>query len=113
MSAECRMMHITEICSNPLCEIKSCNLRHPKVCKYFRDYKRCKFGEWCYFAHSNNNNIDDLENAMNEKCEDLKAQVEQIELKIEALEIKEMEIILILKLLLSQKLNPLKALLKH
>ena len=26
-------------------------LRHPRVCKYFREYNRCKFSEWCVYAH--------------------------------------------------------------
>ena len=26
-------------------------MRHPRVCNFFRDYKRCKFGEWCSFEH--------------------------------------------------------------
>ena len=26
-------------------------LRHPRVCKYFRDYSRCKFSDWCSYKH--------------------------------------------------------------
>ena len=57
----CRFQHVEEICRNPSCEIRGCSLRHPKVCKFFRDYNRCKFGEWCCFKHiTNNTNIDEI-----------------------------------------------------
>ena len=26
--------------------------RHPRVCRYFRAYVRCKFGEYCAFDHN-------------------------------------------------------------
>ena len=50
---QCRLMHINQICENPSCDIKACNLRHPRICNYYRDYRRCKFGQWCYFKHEN------------------------------------------------------------
>ena len=49
----CRKQHILEICSNQNCESKRCSLRHPKLCRYFRDIGYCKFGEWCKFKHEN------------------------------------------------------------
>ena len=54
-SDKCRFIHAQERCENPECEIRSCNLRHPRKCKWFRDYRRCKFGEWCSFDHADNN----------------------------------------------------------
>ena len=54
---KCRFMHISQVCENPSCEINHCKLRHPRVCKYFRDYNRCKFSEWCAFKHIENNNL--------------------------------------------------------
>ena len=48
-------MHVDEVCQNHECEVKNCNLRHPRICKYFRDYRRCKFGEYCSFRHEENN----------------------------------------------------------
>ena len=50
---KCRKMHVSEKCERKTCDIKSCNLRHPKICRYFRDRKFCKFGEWCCFDHKN------------------------------------------------------------
>ena len=76
---KCRFMHISERCQNPECEIKSCNLRHPKICKFFRDYNRCKFGEWCSFDHRNyksdkdiHEKLENLEKAICEKDDQIK-----------------------------------------
>ena len=49
----CRKPHIMEICSKNDCEIRVCSLRHPKLCRYFREIGYCKFGEWCLFKHGN------------------------------------------------------------
>ena len=46
----CRKMHVNEHCENELCEIRTCRLRHPKPCRYFRDFRRCKFSN-CKFKH--------------------------------------------------------------
>ena len=59
---KCRLMHVDEVCQNHECEVKNCNLRHPRICKYFRDYRRCKFGEYCSFRHDENN----LENVISD-----------------------------------------------
>ena len=48
---KCRFKHVKELCENHDCEVISCSLRHPKICRFYRDYNRCKFGEWCYFKH--------------------------------------------------------------
>ena len=47
----CRKQHVSEKCSNKNCEIQKCSLRHPRTCRYFRDFGNCKFGEWCLFNH--------------------------------------------------------------
>ena len=50
-SEKCRFPHVKEECENKECEVRSCNLRHPKICTYYKDYRRWKFGEWCSFKH--------------------------------------------------------------
>ena len=50
-SENCRKKHNNEKCSKSSCDVSTCQLRHPKVCRYLRDYKYCKFGEWCKFHH--------------------------------------------------------------
>ena len=60
-SENCRKNHINEKCSKSSCDISTCQLRHPKVCRYLRDYKYCKFGEWCKFLHVEaENNCNDI-----------------------------------------------------
>ena len=40
-----------KLCEDENCEIKSCLSRHPKACRYFSEFKMCKFGEYCHFTH--------------------------------------------------------------
>ena len=75
---KCRLVHACEICQNSSCEIRCCSLRHHKTCKYFRDYRRCKFGEYCYFLHKENEN----ENSVNE----IRIKIEDNQKKIDVLE---------------------------
>ena len=69
--SNCRKQHILEICSNQKCEILRCSLRHPKICRYFRDFGMCKFGEWCLFRHELkvNKEIEDVKRALELKVE--------------------------------------------
>ena len=39
----CRNLHIDEICENKTCDITTCRQRHPRECRYYREYFRCKF----------------------------------------------------------------------
>ena len=48
----CRKHHIKEICKNENCKSKSCNMRHPKPCKYYKVHQSCKFGDLCCYSHS-------------------------------------------------------------
>ena len=52
----CRLLHIKEECENPYCDIRLCNLRHPKTCKFFNEYNRCKFSDYCSYKHKVNIN---------------------------------------------------------
>ena len=48
---QCRKKHIQEVCENNACEVRMCNLRHPRVCKFYSLYGRCKF-EPCSYQHT-------------------------------------------------------------
>ena len=48
----CRSQHVNEICAEKSCEIEKCQKRHPKLCRFFRDYGRCKFNSYCKFKHA-------------------------------------------------------------
>ena len=47
----CRQVHYEEICDIVHCESLNCAKRHPKDCRYFSKFKRCKFGSFCLFSH--------------------------------------------------------------
>ena len=47
----CRNLHIEENCENLQCDVSQCQKRHPRACKYFTNFKRCKFGNYCKFRH--------------------------------------------------------------
>ena len=50
-SDKCRKQHIKENCENQKCEVEKCQKRHPKTCRYYQEYERCKFGEYCFYKH--------------------------------------------------------------
>ena len=97
----CWKKHISEICENKRCSGgNECNKRHPRKCRFFRDYKRCKFGEYCAFDHSEpidaaeeelkllKQKLDDLEKILEVKNAEIKAvlvKLDIIETNIEVL----------------------------
>ena len=82
----CKFMHVQELCGNPTCDIRTCKLRHPRICKYYRDYKRCKFSEYCAFKHieSNTQNSESTENIL-EKIDNLTRVIEEKDIMINKL----------------------------
>ena len=74
----CWKKHICEICENKSCSGgNECNKRHPRKCKFFQDYRRCKFGEYCAFDHSDPNNAAEKEvKLLKKKLEDLEKTIE-------------------------------------
>ena len=92
----CRKRHVKETCENLACDISTCDYRHPKVCKWYRDYHKCKFDP-CLFLHKANDtkidmlkkeneaiskNIQNIENAL----KDLDAKMVDSETIIDRLE---------------------------
>ena len=72
----CQNYHERRICDKNACDI----LRHPKICRYFETYKRCKFDP-CAYKHEDN---DKAIKAISEK-------LEQLSIKIKILDEKEKE----------------------
>ena len=56
-SDSCRFKHVTIVCDDGQCEIQNCEKRHPKICRYYRDYRRCKFTVGCKYKHENPNDM--------------------------------------------------------
>ena len=74
------------------CENQNCFKRHPKNCKFYDMYKRCKFGDYCFYAHRESAQLNEmkvlkikvevLENNLNEERNyviDLKEKVKALE----------------------------------
>ena len=76
----CRKHHINEICLETSCEIQNCPQRHPKTCKFYEFYKRCKFGDYCAFAHR--------ENYQEREMTLLKDKIDKLEIYIDEKEIE-------------------------
>ena len=88
----CRNYHVNEKCQEISCENRTCLKRHPKICKYFELYNRCKFGEYCAFEHRENPLLKEI-NKLNIKCGTLEGdlndklnEVFDLRKKVEALE---------------------------
>ena len=66
---------------NSMCKSKECKKRHPKPCKFFTFYSRCKFSEFCSFIHNNFTHVE-------KELDNLKHEIDK--LKKENLELREM-----------------------
>ena len=58
-------------CEKSECDISLCSFRHPKVCKYYRDYRKCKFNP-CMFLHVEKENDPETEKLKKENKSILK-----------------------------------------
>ena len=85
---KCRKFHEKETCEKSICEITECKLRHPIMCKYFRDYGFCKFTDWCKFSHKmvTNNDRNDEVKKLEKNLEALENKVKSKDEKIVKLE---------------------------
>ena len=74
----CRNYHENEICEKLNCEIRICKLRHPKVCRFYRDLGFCKFSEWCKFSHKVSNKA-----VKNDKVKEIESKLKILEENLE------------------------------
>ena len=73
------------MCENKTCDTNKCSQRHPRECRYYREYNRCKFNP-CKFKHilqtSTNADIEkltiDVKNC-NEQLEVIETQLKKME----------------------------------
>ena len=84
----CRNHHVNELCENEKCEMDTCTKRHPRICTYFQNYKRCKFGTYCAYRHiareDFHSDVDELKKQIN----DLMIQVDILNLEKQMMEEK-------------------------
>ena len=62
--------------------------RHPRICKWFQEYNRCKFTTFCHFKHVK---IDSIENLM-VKIEENTNKLSELDKKLEQIEKEEIVI---------------------
>ena len=97
----CRKLHIDELCVVSSCDSRTCDKRHPRDCKYYNNYIRCKFNP-CKFAHTEKVDdmklkemivkVDSIEETIKAKVE-IETKIKEMDDRLESLqcEIKEIE----------------------
>ena len=78
----CRQEHVNDICDEDSCDASDCLKRHPRPCKYFDLYRRCKFLDFCSFSHRN---------VENQHGHDFTLDISNLDLKIEDIIVKQRE----------------------
>ena len=78
----CHFRHAKQICINSNCDVLSCENRHPRNCKWYQEYNRCKFTTYCKFKHVK---IDSIENLM-EKIKENSNELNELAKKLEKIE---------------------------
>ena len=75
-----------------MCTNVSWILRHPKVCKYFTNIRRCKFEESCAYLHGPEHRVDEKKiSELEEEIKNVKAKIGEIDamlLKLDLIETK-------------------------
>ena len=81
---ECRKQHYKNVCSSQFCD-KTCNSRHPKLCKF---NERCKFNakEICAYKHVTPANDEVAVEALKKQVQSLKLENEKNVSKVKRLE---------------------------
>ena len=82
----CRKQHVKDTCENKECDISNCNLRHPKICKFYRDYNYCKFDP-CMFRHVEKEDNSQIK-MLKMKTEAILKNISDIEISIQNLDNK-------------------------
>jgi uncharacterized C2H2 Zn-finger protein len=85
---KCEKDHVREQCKDGQnCEsVKSCTLRHPKMCKRITLEGLCRFGEKCAYSHQRISNFPSLEHEnVHEDVKVLKAEVNSLKKALKSL----------------------------
>ena len=83
--SHCRKQHIMEICSNTQCSMVTCIYRHPRVCRYFSNFGRCKISDSCSYLHEIDDIISELRSEQGKEIEKLRQEVEELHKQVEDL----------------------------
>ena len=82
----CRKNHVNELFDKMECDISNCNLRHPKICKFYGEYRKCKFDP-CMFRHVDQANDTDIQSLKKQNVK-LLSSIEIIENDLKHLQTK-------------------------
>ena len=84
----CVNIHYTEVCYDTHCRGGECEKRHPVVCSFFRNYGRCKFGNYCAYRHplSKEHKLDNEVKTLKSELNEVKQKLEIMTAKIEKLD---------------------------
>ena len=69
---KCHFMHVNNLCEKNECTVFECDMRHPVVCKFYRNFRRYKFSN-CAYKHEKEVHIVD------EKIEAIEKRIEKME----------------------------------
>ena len=88
----CRRQHVKNICDKSECDVSNCSSRHPRFCKYCRDYGKCKFNP-CMFLHVEKENDSQIEELIKEnesiakKLVDVENALSEIDIRLQQSEV--------------------------
>ena len=83
----CFRNHENIKCENGECSVIDCDLRHPRKCKFFMEYRNCKFRDYCKFSHEilddriKSDEINELRNKLEEMKENIIKKDQEIKQK--------------------------------
>ena len=89
----CHFRHEEKICIENNCNVFDCEWRHPKICKWYQEYGRCKFSLYCKYRHTNIKNFEEIVNKIeynDKKLAEINKRIENFE-KEESNIIKKLE----------------------
>ena len=66
-------------CPTYKCMVEDCTFWHPRLCKFFTQFGRCKFGSQCSYLHP-------VEKSSDDEIKALKQEIQILGLKIEEME---------------------------
>ena len=84
----CWKEHLETKCESSKCDGRNCEKRHPRECRFYNDYGRCKFGEFCLYNHVDRNDpvLEDLK-LVKTKLEMVEFEILEIKHSFEKLEL--------------------------
>ena len=91
--SNCRNRHVQDVCDIDKCDGKSCEKRHPKPCRYFQTFGRCKYNP-CSYSHVDSlihvkiGKLESLIDMMRSEIEDLKQSLKMNQEKTKKIGVK-------------------------